>query len=98
MSTPDTPTPAPADASATDGRLDVAVVTAAGLREWASLIISTARRRQGSSPHVRLAQGTQIDVRMDGEHRFELDGGTKGTTSHLKFQVRPRSLVVCAPG
>ena len=62
----------------TDGLLDVAVTTATGLREWASLIISTSRRRQEASPHARFAQGGRIVVKMSREQRFEMDGGTKG--------------------
>jgi diacylglycerol kinase (ATP) len=84
-------------ASATDGLLDVAVTTAAGLWEWASLIISTARGRQEASPHARFAQGRRIVMKMSRKQRFELDGGTKGTSDRLEFQVCPRSLVVCAP-
>ncbi|HEY5877927.1 MAG TPA: diacylglycerol kinase family protein [Nakamurella sp.] len=64
-------------ASATDGLLDVAVTTAAGLRQWASLIISTARGRQEASPHARFAQGRRIVVKMSRKQRFELDGGTR---------------------
>ena len=84
-------------ASPTDGLLDVGVVTAAGLREWAGLLVDAARGRQETSDHAQLTRGVSIDVRMDGDHRFELDGGVKGTSSHLRFEVRPRSLVVCAP-
>ena len=85
------------DASPHDGRLDVAVVTAVGLREWGAVLISAARRRQASSGHAHLGQGTDIVVRLDGKHRFELDGGCKGTTKRLQFGIRPQSLVVCAP-
>lgn len=85
------------DASGADGLLDVAVTTAAGLREWMSLIISTARGRQDTSPHARFIQGRRIVVRMSRRQRFELDGGTKGTSDRLVFQVCPGSLVVCAP-
>ncbi len=85
------------NASPTDGLLDVGVVTAAGLREWAGLLVEAARGRHETSAHAQLTQGASIDVRMAAEHRFELDGGLKGTSSHLRFEVRPRSLVVCAP-
>ncbi|MGI9051917.1 MAG: diacylglycerol/lipid kinase family protein [Ilumatobacteraceae bacterium] len=85
------------DASPTDGQLDIAVVTAQGLREWAALMVRTARRRQRTSPDVHLSRGTKIDVRLDEAHRFELDGGGKGTAKRLRFKVRPGSLVVCAP-
>ena len=71
------------DASPTDGRLDVGVVTAAGLREWAAVLAKTVRRRPAESKHTTIGQGREIDVRLDGEHRFQLDGGTKGTTDQL---------------
>ncbi|HEY5881192.1 MAG TPA: diacylglycerol kinase family protein [Nakamurella sp.] len=85
------------DASPTDGLLDVGVVTAEGLRDWAALMVSSARGRQESSPHAQLGRGREIDVLLDGEHRIELDGGTKGTSDHLRIRVRPASLVVRAP-
>jgi len=84
-------------ADPTDGRLDVAVVTATGLKEWLSVLVSAARRRQTESDHARLGQGVEISVDLDEPHRFELDGGAKGRTTRLEFTVRPASLTVCAP-
>ncbi len=84
------------DASPTDGRLDVAVVTAEGWRDWAALMVRTIRKRQHTSPDAHLTQGTEIDARLDGKHRFELDGGSKGTAKRLCFAVRPMSLTLCA--
>lgn len=84
------------DAAPDDGRLDVGVVTARGLRQWASLMVSTVRGRPGSSAYARLGQAREIDVRLDGEHRIELDGGTKGRRRCMVVGVRPASLVVCA--
>jgi len=83
------------DASPTDGRLDVAVVTATGVKEWAGVAWSTLRGRQAESGHAHMTQGERIQVSLDGKHRFELDGGTKGTTKQLDFTIRPSSLRVC---
>lgn len=85
------------DASVTDGVLDVAVITAAGMREWAALMVDAVRRRQRTSAHVHLGRGAEISVEMDAKHRFELDGGTKGTTRRLQVSARPQSLLICAP-
>lgn len=85
------------DASPTDGLLDVGVVTAEGLRAWASLMVSSARGRQAASPDAELTRGRQIDVRLEREQRIELDGGTKGSSDRLRIRVRPGSLVVCGP-
>lgn len=85
------------DASPTDGVLDVGVVTAAGLREWAGVLVKTVRHRPATSSHTTIGQGTEIDVRLDGKHRYELDGGCKGTTKRMTFSVRPGALTLCAP-
>ena len=86
------------DASPTDGILDVAVVTATGLKAWAGLMVSAVRGRQHLSGHAQLWTGRSISVRTDSKHRFELDGGVKGTAKKFEFEVVPRSLIVCAAG
>lgn len=85
------------DASPTDGWLDVGVVTAAGLREWTGVFVRAIRRQPAASPHATLGRGTNIEVRLDGRHRYELDGGCKGATDRLSFSVRPGALTLCAP-
>jgi diacylglycerol kinase (ATP) len=84
------------DASPTDGLLDVAVVTASGLRAWAGLMVSAVRGRQRLTPHADMWSGRSISVRTDAKHRFELDGGVKGRAKKLDFEVVPASLIVCA--
>jgi diacylglycerol kinase (ATP) len=85
------------DASATDGRLHVAVVTATGVREWAHLMMTAVLRKQQFSGSAEIADGTEIVVKFDRKRPFELDGGVKGKEKKLEFEIRPRSLVVCAP-
>lgn len=82
-------------ASPTDGLLDLAVITADGIREWAGLLGRAVRGTPAWSGHAHFEQGTRIRVRLDGKHRFELDGGCKGTTKRLDFEVRPAALRVC---
>ena len=85
------------DASPTDGILDVAVLTATGIRDWAGVLWRVARRQQQLSGHAHMTRGTEIAVDMDGDHRMQLDGGAKGTTDALRIAVRPHSLRVCTP-
>lgn len=85
------------DATSTDGMLHVAVVTAVGMREWASLMATAVLRKQQWSSHSQLAEGSSIKVIFDSKRRFELDGGVKGRSKKLDFEIRPRSLIVCAP-
>jgi YegS/Rv2252/BmrU family lipid kinase len=84
------------DASPTDGQLHVAVVTAAGAREWAGLMVSAVMRRPQASSHAEMGAGTEVEVTFDGKRRFELDGGVKGKAKKLEFGINPRSLVICA--
>ncbi len=85
------------DASPIDGRLHVAVVTATGVREWAHLMLTAVLRKQQWSGSAEIADGTEITVKFDRKRSFELDGGVKGKEKKLDFEIRPRSLVVCAP-
>ena len=85
------------DASPTDGALDVAVLTASGMRQWASVMVSAVRGKQDQSSHVHIGSGSKIRVRLEKKQLFELDGGEKGKTRKLKFDVDPASLVICAP-
>jgi YegS/Rv2252/BmrU family lipid kinase len=84
-------------ASPDDGVLDIGVVTAVGLREWAGVLAKTVGRRPDTSANATIGQGTTIEVLLDGKHRFQLDGGSKGTTDELHFSVRPGALTMCAP-
>ena len=54
-------------------------------------------RRPDTSANATIGQGTTIEVLLDGKHRFQLDGGSKGTTDELHFSVRPGALTMCAP-
>lgn len=89
--------PAFPDGSPTDGRLDVAVLTSTGMREWAGVMVNAVRRQPMSSGHVTMSAGTRIEVRLDGKHRYELDGGVKGRKKKLVFRCHPSSLRLCAP-
>ena len=85
------------DSSPTDGVLDVAVVTATGLKAWAGLVVSAVRGRQHLTGHARMWTGQTVCVRTDAKHRFELDGGVKGKAKRLEFGIAPQSLTVCVP-
>ncbi len=85
------------DATSTDGRLHVAAVSAVGMREWASLMVTAVMRKPHLSSNSEMIDGTEITVKFDKKQRFELDGGVKTKAKKLEFEIRPRSLVVCAP-
>ncbi len=85
------------DATSTDGLLHVAAVSAVGMREWASLMMTAVMRKPHLSSNSEIGEGTEIMVTFNKKRRLELDGGVKGKAKKLEFEIRPRSLVVCAP-
>ncbi|MEQ1698498.1 MAG: YegS/Rv2252/BmrU family lipid kinase [Ilumatobacteraceae bacterium] len=84
-------------ATVTDGRLHVAVVTAANLREWGGLLVAAALRRPHWSSNSLIGDGTKIEVSFDKRRRFEMDGGVKTKVKQLDVEVLPRSLLICSP-
>ncbi|HEY7106799.1 MAG TPA: YegS/Rv2252/BmrU family lipid kinase [Acidimicrobiia bacterium] len=85
------------DALPDDGQLDVGVVTAQGMTQWAR---ATARALAGSptrSPFVRETRGRKVRVDLDTKLPYEVDGGARGRTRRLKARVRPHAVDVCVP-
>lgn len=83
------------DADPQDGLLDVAVITAAGAKEWMSLMTSAVLHRQQLSGHVEIDRGAEVTIELGAKHRYELDGGVKGRLRRLELAVQPASLLVC---
>ena len=85
------------DAQPDDGRLEVGVVTAYGVWQWARALARTAAHRPERSPFVELTSGQQISVRFDQAVRYEIDGGARKKTTKLKVEVEPGAITVCVP-
>jgi len=80
-----------------DGILEVGVVTAKGLAEWARTVGRVATGKPDKSPFVRTGRGTSVKVRFDRTTPYELDGGARPATKTLKVKLHPRSIRVCVP-
>jgi diacylglycerol kinase (ATP) len=85
------------DARPDDGRLNVGIVTADGLLDWARTLGKTAVGRTASSPFVETTTATRIDVRLRSKTPYELDGGDRPKTKRLRFRVKPAAITVCVP-
>ena len=85
------------DARPDDGRLNVGVVTADGLLDWARVLGKTAVGHTASSPFVKTTTARKILVELDGKRRYELDGGDRPKTKRLKFRIKPGAISVCVP-
>ncbi|HEY7283193.1 MAG TPA: YegS/Rv2252/BmrU family lipid kinase [Actinomycetota bacterium] len=85
------------DARPDDGRLNVAVVTATSLLDWARTLGKTAVGSANSSPFVRTTTAKKIDIRLRRKAPYELDGGDRSSTKRLKIRVKPAAITVCVP-
>lgn len=82
------------DASCDDGRLDVAVLSAKRLRDWASVAIRLVAKRQQRDELVARFTGREIEVRLARPLPYELDGEARDAVTSLQFGVEPSALSV----
>jgi diacylglycerol kinase (ATP) len=83
------------DASAEDGRLDLGVVTAESIWEWARTLGRTVAGQAERSPFVRLTKAKKVEVRLDRKAPYELDGGDRKPRKRLRFSVEPAAITIC---
>ncbi|HUF97817.1 MAG TPA: hypothetical protein VMM60_06775, partial [Ilumatobacter sp.] len=82
------------DARPDDGILDVAILSATNLREWASVMWRLVRGKQQRPELVARFTGTAITVALANPMPYELDGEDRPATTTLTFGIEPDSLRV----
>jgi diacylglycerol kinase family enzyme len=80
-----------------DGLLELAVVTAKNPVEWARMFGRVALGKAERSPFVEVTRGRSFRIRFDRKLAYELDGGAREATSHLRIDTHPRSVTICVP-
>jgi diacylglycerol kinase (ATP) len=78
-----------------DGRLELGVVTAEGMLQWTRALSRTALGHAEKSPFVHTTSAKKVDVQMKKATPYELDGGDRAKTKHLKIRVEPAAISVC---
>ena len=86
-----------AHATPDDGRLDIGVVNADGVADWARTLARTAVGQADRSPFVRTTTARKIRVKLDRKVLYELDGGDRTKVSSFKVEVEPRAVTICVP-
>jgi YegS/Rv2252/BmrU family lipid kinase len=84
-------------ANIADGRLELGVLTANGLWQWARALGRTAAGQAKRSPFMRFTTGTEFDIKLDRKTPYELDGGERKATRRLRIVVEPGALTLCVP-
>jgi YegS/Rv2252/BmrU family lipid kinase len=85
------------DARPDDGMLDAVVVSARGLPGWVAAATDILLRRHPARGDIYRIQFTELDVTLDQEQPWELDGEVMGTTRRLTAVARPGSLLLRMP-
>ncbi len=80
-----------------DGVLEIGVVTADGLIEWARTLTRAAVGTTARSPFVETTSGKRIRIRLDRTMPYELDGGDRTAARKLAIDVEPAAITVCVP-
>ena len=86
------------DAEPDDGLVDLAVITADGVGQWAETVGRTLAGRSQRSAHVRTTKAHQVKVKLDRKVLYELDGGARTKVKAYRLQVEPRAIGVRVPG
>ncbi|HEY2074504.1 MAG TPA: YegS/Rv2252/BmrU family lipid kinase [Gaiellaceae bacterium] len=86
-----------ADARPDDGKLDVGVITAVGLAQWARTAARAVVASADASPFVQVTKAETVKVKLDRKVRYELDGGDRTKTKSLKVAIEPAAVTLCVP-
>jgi diacylglycerol kinase (ATP) len=85
------------DAEPDDGELELGVVRAEGLVEWARTAARAAVGRPSDSPFVQQTRGRTVEVKLDRKVPYELDGGARDPVKRFQVEVEPAAIAVCVP-
>jgi len=80
-----------------DGLLELGVVTAKNLLEWARTFARLALGKAAESPFVEVTRGEIISIRFDRKLPYELDGGARPAIREMRIKARPGSIKICVP-
>ena len=86
-----------ADAKPDDGRLDIAVITAEGVAEWARTVARTMAGRPERSPFFRITQARKANVKLNRKVPYELDGGVRTKVKAYRLAIEPGAITVRVP-
>ncbi|NNE95709.1 MAG: diacylglycerol kinase [Acidimicrobiales bacterium] len=82
------------DAQPDDGQLDVLVLSASSLRDWAKIAWRIVRRQTLADVPAERTKAADIVVATSRPRRWELDGDERKPADRLHFTVEPASLSV----
>ena len=85
------------DAKPDDGELELGVVRAEGLVEWARTAARAAVGKPSDSPFVQQTRARTVAVKLDRKVPYELDGGARDPVKRFELEVEPAAIAVQVP-
>jgi diacylglycerol kinase (ATP) len=85
------------DARPDDGRLEVGVVNADGITDWARTLAHTAVGHAERSPLVQATSAKKIKVKLNRKVLYEIDGGDREKVNSFTIKVQPAAITICLP-
>jgi diacylglycerol kinase (ATP) len=85
------------DASASDGMLEVGVITASSTWQWLRVLSSAARGHLERSSFIQMTRGKKISIDLGRKMPYELDGGARSSTKRIKVRVKAGAITLCVP-
>jgi diacylglycerol kinase (ATP) len=82
------------EADVADGKLDMVVISPAGVVGWAAVAARLASQKRKGHKRVDHHTGAEMRVRSDRPQEVQLDGDTIGKARAISAEVVPLSLVV----
>ncbi len=80
-----------------DGVLEIGVVTAKNLLQWAQLFALAALGHANRSPLTRFGRGHLFEISFDRAIPYELDGGARKARKKFTVRVKPNAITVHVP-
>lgn len=85
------------DANPDDGLLELGVVSADGVKEWAGTVARAVVGTAGKSPHAYTTKVRSVRVKLDRKVPYEIDGGGRKRVRKLRIEVEPQAVQICVP-
>ncbi len=82
------------DAEVDDGILDVVAITPKGIVGWAGVAVHVLAKRGQNHPKLDRYRCQSILVSLDEPQMVEIDGDVIGKAKRVRFEVRPKALIV----
>jgi YegS/Rv2252/BmrU family lipid kinase len=85
------------DAHPDDGVLELGVISAEGVKEWAGMVARAVVGTASKSPHTVTTKARSVRIKLDRKVPYEIDGGDRKKVRKLRIEVEPEAVRISVP-